>query len=292
MKQIITLISFIIVCTPLFGLPEYAVQSGQPCAHCHLSPEGGGGLTSSGIAYAQEKNHSKFKISQIFFFIVRFFHILFAFLWIGTILYVHLILKPAYASGGLPPSEVKVGIISMVVIGITGITMTIYQFPDIYLIFQSAFGLFLFIKIVIYLIMVTSAIFVVTTIGPKLHSGKTTTNDIIKGGLTLSQLKEFDGKNGKPAYICFKGKIYDITESKKWQDGVHFKQHHAGTDLTSSMARAPHTEEKLSKFDIVANLVANHEDAPLKYKKIFYSIAYGNLFFIFLVLIILTIWKK
>ncbi len=33
------------------ALPEYAVQTGEPCATCHLSPSGGGPRTPRGLAW-------------------------------------------------------------------------------------------------------------------------------------------------------------------------------------------------------------------------------------------------
>ncbi len=33
------------------ALPEYAVQTGEPCATCHISPSGGGARTPRGLAW-------------------------------------------------------------------------------------------------------------------------------------------------------------------------------------------------------------------------------------------------
>jgi hypothetical protein len=41
-------------------------------------------------------------------------------MWFGTILYVHLLLKPAYASHGLPRGELIVGWGSIALIAVTG----------------------------------------------------------------------------------------------------------------------------------------------------------------------------
>ena len=35
---------------------------------------------------------------------------------------------------------------------------------------------------------------------------------------TTSQIAEFNGKNGKPAYIAYKGVVYDVAESSHWLD--------------------------------------------------------------------------
>ena len=42
-----------------------------------------------------------------------------AIMWFGAIMYVHLLLKPSYASQGLPKGELRLGLISMNVVFIT-----------------------------------------------------------------------------------------------------------------------------------------------------------------------------
>lgn len=71
---------------------------------------------------------------------------------------------------------------------------------------------------------------------------------------TLSELKEFNGKSGKPAYIAFKGKIYDVSKSHLWVDGNHRGHHIAGEDLTPGIINAPHNEEVLNKFPVIGEL--------------------------------------
>jgi len=73
---------------------------------------------------------------------------------------------------------------------------------------------------------------------------------------TLEELKQYDGRNGRPAYIAYKGKVYDVTESYLWIDGDHQGQHVAGKDLTEEMALAPHGEEMLQKVKLVGVLVS------------------------------------
>jgi len=292
MKKLWLVLFILLNISSLQSLPEYSVETSQNCNYCHISSDGGGELTDNGKGFSESKHKSQFSMIQILISLVRFVHIFFAFLWFGTILYVHLILKPAYASGGLPPNEVKVGVVSMIVIGITGTIMTIYHFQDFSDLFESSFGILLLIKVSIYLVMVISAFFIVVFVGPKLHAKKAHITHA-DGDMTLEMLKNFNGQEGKPSYICYKGKIYDVTHSKRWSEGVHFKQHHAGTDLTDALARAPHSEEKLSKFPVVGELVVNDKE-PVKEssKNIFYFVAYTNLFLVLIILFILTIWKK
>ena len=41
----------------------------------------------------------------------------------------------------------------------------------------------------------------------------------------MQELEENNGKNGKPAYIAYKGKVYDVSESSFWLDGDHLGMH-------------------------------------------------------------------
>jgi uncharacterized membrane protein YeiH len=154
---------------------EYSRQSGQDCAVCHLEPGGGGELTASGKSFFASQ-HSKTDrpatgmSAKLFRLVVGYIHFFTAIFWFGTILYVHLILKPVYAAGGLPRGELRVGIISMVVMGISGVILTFYRIPYFGALFDTRFGILLVTKISLYLIMVLSAVVVITVIGPRLKA--------------------------------------------------------------------------------------------------------------------------
>jgi predicted heme/steroid binding protein len=70
---------------------------------------------------------------------------------------------------------------------------------------------------------------------------------------TLDELGKFDGKEGRPAYVAHKGKVYDVTESSQWIDGDHLG-HAAGEDLTEQMEIAPHDEEVMDRMKLVGVL--------------------------------------
>jgi predicted heme/steroid binding protein len=74
------------------------------------------------------------------------------------------------------------------------------------------------------------------------------------GRFTASELEEHNGKNGKPAYIAYKGKVYDISDSDLWRDGEHMGLHQAGKDLTEELDLAPHGEEILERVKLVGTL--------------------------------------
>jgi predicted heme/steroid binding protein len=72
---------------------------------------------------------------------------------------------------------------------------------------------------------------------------------------TRKELAEFDGKNGKPVYVAYNGKVYNLTDSFLWQDGFHQSRHQAGADLTDEMEDSPHEADLLDDFPIIGVLV-------------------------------------
>jgi predicted heme/steroid binding protein len=59
---------------------------------------------------------------------------------------------------------------------------------------------------------------------------------------TADELAKFDGTKGQPAYVAYKGTVYDVTGSSMWGDGDHGGFHQAGADLTAEHDDAPHDE--------------------------------------------------
>jgi len=277
---------------------EYAVLTGKDCRYCHVDPLGGGDLTEPGEGYLLSINSRmapggalKKSFVKWFRLIVGYIHIITAFMWFGTILYVHLVLKPAYASKGLPRGEVKVGLASMVIMAVTGIVLTCYKVPSLGLLVSSGFGILLLIKISLFMVMVISALFVVLVIGPKLKKKKTSPLSDT-GELTIEELGAFDGEEGRPAYIAFKGIIYNVGKSKMWQNGLHMKRHQAGTDLTAILSQAPHEEDKVLAMPEVGKLTETKTtSAQDLHKKVFYIMAYMNLGFVFIITFILALWR-
>jgi predicted heme/steroid binding protein len=75
-------------------------------------------------------------------------------------------------------------------------------------------------------------------------------------------LAEFDGSDGKPVYIAFDRKVYDISKSRLWKGGSHMKRHHAGEDLTEDIELAPHGAEMLRRFPQVGVLKQETDSPP------------------------------
>jgi predicted heme/steroid binding protein len=71
---------------------------------------------------------------------------------------------------------------------------------------------------------------------------------------TLQELHHFNGTEGKPIYIAFKGKVYDLSTSPLFQGEKRMRCHLAGKDLTKDMDIAPHGEDLVFKFSVVGKL--------------------------------------
>jgi predicted heme/steroid binding protein len=276
---------------------EMAEKTGKDCSYCHLDQSGGGELTKAGKEYLTTESESDEDaqgkgILHYIRFIAGFLHIFTAIFWFGTILYVHLILKPQYAARGLPRGEVKVGFVSMIVMAVTGITLTVFRVPSFSFLFETRFGILLLVKIFLFLIMVCSALYVVLIVGPKLGMKKDIKFQEPKEYYTADELRNFDGVKGHPAYMAFNNKIYDVSKSSFWKDGKHFAKHSAGTDLRGMLDQAPHGEEKLKGLDQIGKLalIKTKEEIPSQ-ERVFYFIAYMNLGLVILITLILALWR-
>jgi len=64
---------------------------------------------------------------------------------------------------------------------------------------------------------------------------------------TVKELEEYNGKDGKPTYVAYQGKVYDLSQSGLWVDGDHMGSHQAGKDVTEEVDLAPHGEEVLDR---------------------------------------------
>lgn len=73
--------------------------------------------------------------------------------------------------------------------------------------------------------------------------------------LTLDQLKQYNGKDGNPAYIAVDGVIYDVSKVSRWKNGSH-EGYSAGKDLTDSIkGKSPHGTSVLEGIPVVGKIV-------------------------------------
>ena len=67
---------------------------------------------------------------------------------------------------------------------------------------------------------------------------------------TKAQLALRNGQDREEIWCSYKGRIYDLTQSRMWNNGNHY-EHWAGQDLTHELEEAPHSEDVFEKFEIV-----------------------------------------
>lgn len=296
---------FVVFLFPILGkaTEEYAEKTGKNCAHCHVGSSGGGELTKAGEDYLEqllseeETGQSEAELivrsstSKLIHLFLGYIHIIMGIFWFGTILYVHLILKPGYAAHGLPKGEVRLGLVSMVIMGITGTFLTINRVPSLSFFYETRFGVLLLIKITLFLMMVLTALFVVIILGPKLKKADQRTPQKQSGKFTISDLKYFNGAEGRSSYVCYKDKIYDMSGSEFWTNGIHFGRHRAGEDLSDMLKQAPHDEEKFQGMPLVGKLDQSKMNKKPLQVRIFYFLAFFNLGMVLLITLILALWR-
>lgn len=67
---------------------------------------------------------------------------------------------------------------------------------------------------------------------------------------SLSELAEFNGENGHPAYVAIDGMVYDL--SAVFESGKHYS-HYAGKELTTAFY-SYHVKSAISKYPVVGEL--------------------------------------
>jgi predicted heme/steroid binding protein/uncharacterized membrane protein len=275
---------------------EYARQTGQACGFCHVDPAGGGALTAEGQAFRDQLRLKGLyrplsPLQRIVRLLVGYVHMMTAIAWFGTILYVHILLKPAYASKGLPRGELALGWISIVLITITGVLLTVARVPSLKVFYTTRFGMLLGIKIFLFALMAGSAVIVTLYIGPRLRKSRELPGGCESGNCTREQLAAYDGREGRPGWVAYRGVIYDVSGSRLWKEGSHLKKHAAGNDLTPALGTAPHGEEKILSMPVVGKLMAAEAAKRPFHERLFYFFAYMNLALTFLIVFVVALWR-
>jgi predicted heme/steroid binding protein/uncharacterized membrane protein len=281
-----------------FATTDYAHQTGFECRHCHVDVIGGGPLTQAGKTFLEDMKakglYRPLTTTQHYVRLtIGYLHLMASILWFGTIMYVHVLLKPAYASKGLPKGELRLGWLSMIVILITGVFLTIARMPSWESFYTTRFGVLLSAKIFLFLIMLSSAIIVTLYIGPRLRRKlKSPVAVVHSHGITPEQLSHFDGKEGRPAYIAYKGIVYNVSQGRFWKNGSHVMKHSAGNDLTDMLKNAPHGEDKILAMQQVGVLQMTAEKPARPFhERLFYFFAYMNLALVYIITFIIALWR-
>jgi len=71
---------------------------------------------------------------------------------------------------------------------------------------------------------------------------------------TMEEIAQYDGKDGRPAYIVVDGVVYDVSNVRQWSSGVHYG-FEPGADVTDALAAAPHGANQLNSAEIVGTVV-------------------------------------
>ncbi len=69
----------------------------------------------------------------------------------------------------------------------------------------------------------------------------------------LTQLAQYDGQDGRPAYVAIDGIVYDVTAVPAWKGGKHHGNT-AGNDLSAVITHAPHEKAVLTELPKVGTL--------------------------------------
>ena len=71
---------------------------------------------------------------------------------------------------------------------------------------------------------------------------------------TLEELAEYDGLEGREAYVAVDGVVYDVTGSDMWDEGGH-NGFQAGQDLSEEIKEvSPHGVSVLERMPVVGTL--------------------------------------
>ena len=285
-KWVVVLL-LLLLATAAWGTEDYAEATRQPCGACHLDPSGGGDLNSTGSGYAasgytwpvqtQGAPGPRSTGSKLLRLTVGFVHLLAAFAWFGTIFYVHVVLKPAYAKGGLPRTEMRLAWIAILVLGLTGLALLLFKYASLTAMVETRSGKLLGVKIGLYLFLVASAAAVSLLLSPRLKKRR-------------SSWQDHDGREGRPAWVKVGDTLYDLSGSTRWEDGAHFRRHQAGEDLTAALKSAPHGPEKLQQFPSFSLPDKSLQKESSEVRTL-YVMAYVNLFVALGVLFVIA-WMR
>ena len=293
--------------SPALANEEYADRVERECTYCHVESIGGR-LNVTGFAFI--RNGYQYPIpdevldkvrsfrSPVFKtvrFIAGYLHLLAAVVFFGAIFYIHIFIKPGTLKGGIPRNERILGVSCMVTLILTGIFLTWVRIDRWEQFFNNTFGLMLFVKIALFVIMVLNGLMAITVLhrrmGREVHGSPGPAD---AENIGLADMGRFDGSGGNPAYVVYENKVYDVSESAKWKDGKHFGRHAAGTDLTEAMKGAPHGPELLERVTYVGatpETVSTAPRSPGPAHRLFVRVAYVNLIIIFLILGCISVWR-
>ncbi len=79
---------------------------------------------------------------------------------------------------------------------------------------------------------------------------ETAGDDAEAATFTMAEIAQYDGKDGRPAYIVVDGVVYDVSNVRQWSSGAHFG-FVPGADATDALAAGPHGANQLDNAEVV-----------------------------------------
>ncbi|HHL40299.1 MAG TPA: hypothetical protein ENJ37_07325 [Deltaproteobacteria bacterium] len=104
-------------------------------------------------------------------------------------------------------------------------------------------------------------------------------------------IEPFDGRDGRPAYVAYEGRVFDVTDSALWRGGEHMARHRAGRDMTAELKKAPHGPEMLEKAKLIGAYDRTRTAPKTPAQRAFHVLAYWNLAVVFAVLFVISLWR-
>ncbi len=92
------------------------------------------------------------------------------------------------------------------------------------------------------------------SLSKKSNKPLTLNKQLTEHNLTIKELKNFNGKDGKKAFIAVDGVIYDVSNSKAWKNGMH-KGKKAGEDVSDVINKSPHGKSVLNNLEIIGKII-------------------------------------
>jgi predicted heme/steroid binding protein len=229
--------------------------------------------------------------------IVGYIHLTAAVSWFGAIFYIHVVVGARQLSAGIPKREGVIGWIGIGTMATTGIVLTVLRHLEVGSVFSGIFGTVFIIKLVLFGVMVILALIATVVLTRRLRRGghrsvvPTPSSD---QAITPETLSSFDGKDGAKAIVAVANKLYDVSDSRMWRDGVHVRRHQAGKDLTDALGEAPHGPEVLERMPFVGELkgasARGKSDRPPA-QRVFVIFTYVNLGLALGILLCVAWWK-
>ncbi|MHB0979635.1 MAG: CopD family protein [Thermoleophilia bacterium] len=289
--------------TPSFATSTFAAQTGKECAYCHvipggpLTPEGQafraagdvipdgttGNTTSTSAGAAPGTNGSAnspgplLPLPDWLHDLLVWAHLVAMTTWLGAIIFVHVVQTPHIAGQGIPRGYLRLAWPAIGTLGVSGGMLTLGMIPSLSALTAGRWGLLLLAKIGIFLLLVTVATVATFVVSPRLRR--------------LAEGSESGGEHqGHQAAgrvtVGYQGKVYDLSSSRLWKSGRHARRHEAWQDLTSALGGAPHGPEVFETFPCLSGM-PGRIPRPVR---AFILMAYGNLFLVLAVLLIVAVW--